>query len=392
MSIRNIAFRDKRLLVFVLVIAALTLGALGVHGQEPITLNVYSSGDTNITDWLSNIVAPAFEAEYPEYHVNVVIVREGVSVADIALRTLAALQSNSDPQVDFFEGFDPLEFPQETLDANLWVDFSEENVPNVANLNQIANTLSYGLPYRGSQVLIAYDSTRVAEEDVPTTFAELVDWIKANPGQFVYSRPDKGGSGGNFVVRAIYEANGLDPSLFTIDNYSDELAAKYLNPAWDLLNEIHPYIYENGSYPAGNVPVLQLLANGSVSMISAWSDMAVQALNLGTLPDTVKLLQFQDLPMAGGYVYAAIPKNATHMEGALLFANYYISVENQVSVVRDIGGFPGIRWDLLPEDMQAEFTSVISDKVPPVWPGGDWSAALAKGWYEHVATNIDPAS
>ena len=80
---------------------------------------------------------------------------------------------------------------------------------------------------------------------------------------------------------------------------------------------------------AGNLPTLQLLANGSVSMITAWSDQSLQALQNGSLPDTVKLSQFTDLPMPGGYVYTAIPVNATHMDGALAFANYYVSLENQ---------------------------------------------------------------
>ena len=36
-----------------------------------------------------------------------------------------------------------------------------------------------------------------------------------------------------------------------------------------------------------------------------------------------------------------------------------------------------------------QFTSVITDKVPS-WPGGKYDAARNKGWYEKVATNIDP--
>jgi len=63
----------------------------------------------------------------------------------------------------------------------------------------------------------------------------------------------------------------------------------------------------------------------------------------------------------------------------------------QVSVLKDIGGFPAVEWGTLPKDLQSQFTSVITDKVP-TWPGGAWSAARDKGWYEKVATNIDPNS
>ena len=84
-------------------------------------------------------------------------------------------------------------------------------------------------------MLLAYDTTKLDPADVPKTFADLVAWIKANPGQFIYNRPNKGGSGGNFVRRAIYEANGKDPSKFTVDNYTAEAGDAALDPAWALL-------------------------------------------------------------------------------------------------------------------------------------------------------------
>jgi putative spermidine/putrescine transport system substrate-binding protein len=373
------------------VLGALLVSVLGfgaVQAQEPTTLNIYVDADTNITDWLSNLVAPAFEAENPQYKLNIVIARGGITMDDVITRTIAALETNSDPQVDVIEGLDPSDFTAESMDAELWVNFSAENIPNYDTLNPSINIIPQGLPYRGSQVLLAYDSSVIPEEEVPQTFADLVEWVKAHPGQFVYCRPDRGGSGGNFVTRAIYEANGQDPSIFTTDNYSEELANQLLPPAWELLADINSSIYQNGSYPAGNLPTLQLLANGSVSMISAWSDQALQAIQNGTLPDTIKVTQFTDLPMSGGYVYTAVPKNATNMEGALAFANYYVSLKNQESVIRDIGGFPTINSDLLPEELRTLLATALSDQAPPVWPGGGWNDARNNGWYRNVATTM----
>ncbi len=364
------------------------LGFAAVHAQEPTTLNIYVDADTNITDWLQNTVTPAFEAANPQYKLNIVIARGGITMDDVITRTIAAQQTGADPQVDVIEGLDPSDFTKASLDAKLWVNFSKDNIPNYDTLNPAINTIPYGLPYRGSQVLLAYDSTKIPDNEVPKTFPDLIAWIKAHPGQFVYCRPDKGGSGGNFVVRAIYEANGDDPTKFTTDNYSDDLANQVLPPAWKILSDINADIYQDGSYPAGNLPTLQLLANGSVSMITAWSDQSLQALQNGTLPDYIKLTQLTDLPMSGGYVYTAIPVNATHMDGALAFANYYISLENQESVVKDLGGFPTINKDLLPQDLQNLLSAALSDKAPPVWPGGGWSDAMNAGWYKNVATTL----
>jgi putative spermidine/putrescine transport system substrate-binding protein len=366
---------------------AFVFGLVAVHAQEPTTLNIYANADTNITDWLSNTVAPGFEAANPQYKLNVVIARNADYTALID-RMVAAKEAGADPLVDVIEGIDPTNFSKATLDAKLWVNFSKDNIPNYDNLNPSINIIPYGLPYRGSQVVLAYDSSVIPDNEVPKTFPDLITWVKAHPGQFVYCRPDRGGSGGNFVIRAIYEVNGKDASIFTADNYSDELANKLLPPAWALLNSINADIYQNGSYPAGNLPTLQLLANGSVSMITAWSDQSLQALQNGSLPDTVKLSQFTDMPMPGGFVYTAIPVNATHMDGALAFANYYVSLENQASVVKDIGGFPTIKQDLLPKDLQDLLATAMTDKAPPIWPGGGWSTARNNGWYRNVATTM----
>ncbi|HWB54136.1 MAG TPA: extracellular solute-binding protein, partial [Tepidisphaeraceae bacterium] len=378
--------RSRRSLRMALLVVLMmsVLSVVAVHAQEPTTLNIYAIGvDTNISDWLSNTVTPAFEAANPQYKLNIVIANGGITLDDVVARITAAKQTGSDPQVDVIEGLDPSGFTKASVDAGIWTTFSKDNIPNYDTLNPAINTIPYGLPYRGSQVLLAYDSTKIPEDQVPKTFDDLIKWVQANPGQFVYCRPDKGGSGMNFVIDAIYAANGGDPSKFTTDNYSDDLANQLLPPAWKILSSINSDIYENGSYPAGNLPSLQLLANGSVSMITAWSDQSLQALQNGTLPDTVKLTQFTDLPMPGGYVYTAIPVNAAHMDGALAFANYYISLENEESVVKDIGGFPTINESLLPQDLQTLLSAALSSKAPPVWPSGQWSDAVNAGWYKY---------
>ncbi len=376
-----------RALTAAAVIGIMAAGVISTRAADKSVVNVYSDGDTNITDWYANIIKPAFEKAYPQYTMNFVNARgAGEGTKSIADRALAALQTNSDPQAEVLD-FDALSYP-ELIKAGLWQKIDETNVPNFKNVIKAGRDTEFNVAYRGSQVLIAYDSAKVKENEVPKTFADLVKWIKAHPGQFVYCRPDKGGSGGNFVARAIYEVTGKDPTLFKAGESNPDLLAQF-DKAWDLLREIHPFIYDNGAYPAGNLPVLQLLANGSVSMASAWSDQSIQALAKGVLPDTVKLFQFTDLPMPGGYAHLSVPKNAKNLQGALDFVNFMLSQDMQVSVVKTIGGFPAVAWTSLPKELQVQFNSVITENVP-FWPGGAYGAARNKGWYEKVATNIKP--
>jgi putative spermidine/putrescine transport system substrate-binding protein len=373
-----------------LLTCLLVLGVVSVHAQDRKPIYVYTDSDTNISDWWTNTVKPAFEAQYPEYEIVQTIVRGvGGGNADIANRALAALETGDDPQVDYIESFN-VESNADWLANDLFLEVTEENVPNIVNVIEATNRLPQEIPYRGSQVLLAYNSDLVAADEVPTTYAELIQWIKDHPGQFVYNRPDRGGSGAAMVTRAIFEVTGQDPSLFVPGEFDEELVAQF-PLAWDLLGSIHSSIYEEGAYPAGNTPVLELLANGSVSMITAWSDQALQAINLGVLPETTKLAQLTDLPFTGGYSYSAIPSNSTNIEGALALSNFLLTPEIQVAVVEQLGGFPVVGWDTLPAELQEQYTDVITDVVP-TWPGGDYGAAMVEGWYNNVATNIDPAS
>jgi len=370
----------------------LAAGALSVHAQSPKPIYVYIDGDTNISDWWTNTVKPGFEAANPNEQVVVTIVRGvGGGNSDIANRALAAMATGADPQVDFFEGIST--DSQKDWQANhLFVPITADNVPNIANVIDATKRLPDEIPYRGSQVLLAYDSSKLPEDKVPKTYADLIQWIKDNPGQFVYNRPDKGGSGEAMVTRAIFEVTGKDPSLFKQGESNPDLIAQY-GKAWDLLSSIHHDIYEDGSYPAGNTPVLELLANGSVTMITAWSDQALAALANGTLPDTVKLAQLTDLPFTGGYNMAAIPANSTNKDGALALANFLLTPDMQEHVINDLGGFPAIKWSLLPTDLQTKYTDVITSVVPS-FPGGAYQAAERQGWYDNVATNIqrDPTA
>ena len=353
------------------------------------TINFVTDSDTNISDWMSNVIAPAFHAKFPQYELKVTIVRGvGNGDADIADRALAALKTNADPQVDILE-FDANSKP-DLVTAGLWYTLDTTSVPNSKNLLAGLKTSDFSMPYRGSQVLLAYDSTKVKDTDVPKTFPDLLAWVKANPGQFVYCRPDKGGSGGNFVVRAIYQATGNDPSIFKPGTPDTALTDQF-SKAWALLQDIHTSIYDNGAYPAGNTQSMTLLQNGSVSMITAWSDQALVALSKGVLPSTVKLAQLTDLPFPGGSTRLSIPKNAKNLQGALAFLNFMLSNDGQTSVIKDVGGFPAVDWSTLPQDLQTQYTSVIAKSVPN-WPGGQWDAIMQKGWYDNVATNIKQGS
>lgn len=382
-------------------------------------VDVYIGSDTNISDWWSNSIKPAFEAAHPGYELNIVHTGSGGGGnGPIADRAFAALETGDDPGVDYFETWNPLQ-PPGSMEAGLWLEITEENVPNIGNVIASArdSATTMEIPYRGSQVLIAYNADRllgllkeqgkvgedaeeVPAEFVPSTWDELMSWVCEFPGEFIYPRPDTTGAGREFVTRAAFQANALDTEVFSIGAYeeqygTDELTAdqiaeineKYFSGAWDMLNEMAPCLYDEAAYPAGAAPTTRLLADELVTMITIWSDQALQAKSLGLLPESTSFIQLSDLPLVGGYASSAIPTNAADLEGALLLADFLLSGEMQEAVVREIGGFPAVSWDVLPAELQEDFNDVITDNVPSF--GSPWRAAMYDGWYTFVAPDVE---
>lgn len=366
-----------------LMLPRISFGAEGV-------IDVYFTSDQNVIDFWTNTVKPAFEAANSGITLNLVDGGDGPGVAAIGDRALAALASGSDPQADLFEGFDT----RVTVDGiakGLYVDFETAGLSNYAKVNPLAFDIPTNLPYRGSQVLLAYDTTKLDPANVPKTWADLVAWIKANPGQFIYNRPNKGGSGGNFVRRAIFEANGNDPTKFSVDNYTAEFAEEALTPAWDILKDLAPSLFDGGAYTSGNTQSLQLLGQSAVTMIPAWSDQALSAIAQGVLPETTGLVQLQDLGLPGGFTKLAVLSNGANKDAALKLADFLLTEEIQSAVLSELGGYPGVSWDNISAELREKFADIIPTTIP-TFPGGDWETAVNDGWYRAVAPNVDPAS
>ncbi len=362
----------------------LTAGLLGSTAQAaPGTLDIFFNSDTNVVEFWAAAIKPAFEAANPGVTLNLVSGGGGAAMGALSERAFAALQTKTDPQVDMMEAIGPYS-PVGAIEAGLWVDFSSIGLANIGKLNPAVINNKWSLPYRGSQVVMMYNGAKVPTP--PKTFEELVAWIKANPGQFAYARPDLGDSGACFIERALQEVTGRNEALFTNENYSDEYAAPMFEKLWVLLKDIAPSLYKGGEYTGGNTPSIQLLASGAISMTIAWSDMALTAMNEGVVPDTTALAQLQDMAFIGGYSAVLVPTVAANKDLAIKLSDFLISTDIQGKVVTDLGGFPAINWSEMPAELAAKFANVAATSIPS-FPG-PWEAHLFDGWYRNVASNL----
>ncbi|MGO2629889.1 MAG: extracellular solute-binding protein, partial [Enterococcus italicus] len=121
--------------------------------------------------------------------------------------------------------------------SDIFEKYDKDKIPNLDNVKtQISAGEGVLVPYRGTTVVLAYDSTKV--KTPPTTAEELYQWIKDNPGKFAYNTPGSGGAGGSFVQTAIY--NFLPDEAM---NSSDEKWKSQWSEGFDLLADLNDSMY-----------------------------------------------------------------------------------------------------------------------------------------------------
>ena len=84
----------------------------------------YTSSDQNILDFWTNVVKPKFEAANPGVTLNLVDAGDAAGQTAIGERALAAMQTKTDPQADYFESAD-WRLPAGAADAGLYVNIKE---------------------------------------------------------------------------------------------------------------------------------------------------------------------------------------------------------------------------------------------------------------------------
>jgi putative spermidine/putrescine transport system substrate-binding protein len=313
-------------------------------------LTVFISGDTNVQDlWQKNLI-PAFEKANPGYSVAISFDLHGAHDQQTIAKLTAASAQKKSPGFDLVDAG----FVAQLSASNLLTKVSSKNIPPLDGVKPdvVKAGGGGGIPYRGSSVLLAYDSKTVPNP--PKTLDSLLEWIKSNPGKFAYNSPDSGGSGGAFVTTV------LDSKLSTSDRKKfetssvPELESKW-DPGFATLASLNPYVYQKGVYPNGNNQVLDLLSSGQISMAPVWSDQFVTGKKNGQIPSTVESTQISNPSFTGGASYLGIPKISKNQDAALKLAAWVLSPKAQALIADGIAGYPVISLSKLPQNIQKQF-------------------------------------
>ena len=209
--------------------------------------------------------------------------------------------------------------------------------PTLSKVQEGVQTGGYLVPIYRNQVGLLYNPEKVPNP--PQTWEELQAFIDANPKQFAFCDPNKGGTGQAMVQTVVANlTGGLDQ--YMLDKELDPAKTAKYTVVWDWFKANMDKV----TLTASNNESTDTLNQGATSLVLAWDDDTQIAFNKGTLfkGATMYIPKF-GLP--GGGDTAGILKNAPHKAAGLLFIQFLTTPEMQKLMNEMIGPYPA-RTDL----------------------------------------------
>ncbi|MFQ3620127.1 MAG: extracellular solute-binding protein [Spirochaetales bacterium] len=231
-----------------------------------------------------------------------------------------------------------------TMDLNLFYGpikniLPEANMlaPSLWEVQEGVLTRGFLAPFHRNQTGILYDPERV--KNPPQTWQELEAWIDANPKQFGFNDPSKGGSGQSFVHSVIaHVCGGLEKYKGDKDVVPEKVAN--WNLAWKWINDRK----EKLTITASNNDSIIRLNGGEISMTVAWDDNVSDMMAKGNLFKRARMY-IPKFGLAGGGDTMGVLKNAPNKAAALVWIRHITSKEQQIKKFQMVKAYPA-RTDL----------------------------------------------
>ena len=284
-------------------------------------------GDPQINAYVNDYVKPILRDSFG-IELNVISV-QGPQIVQLLLGELDAGAASSAADLVWINGETFYQLRQ--LDA-LWGPWTQR-LPNIGQVD-LENPFigrdfqqdiaGYEMPWGNVQMTLIYDTLRVRQ--VPRTRAELLEWVKANPGRFTW---DTQFTGLTFLKALLMDIAGGPEAL--AGEFQEDAYAKTSAALWDYVRELQPYLWREGkTFPEGVAQVHQMFANAELDFTMSNNDAEVDNKRLqGVFPETARAYVPEFGTIQNSH-YVGIPALAQDKEAALVLANLLISVPAQL--------------------------------------------------------------
>ena len=181
----------------------------------------------------------------------------------------------------------------------------------------------FEMPWGNVQMTLIYNSKKV--KNPPQTRAELLSFLKANPGVFTI---DNQFTGLTFLKALLIDISGNKDELS--GEFNEKKYQKYSSQLWDYFNDLKPYLWRRGTvFPESVAQLHQLFVNGELWFTMSNNDAEVDSkIQEGLFPES----SMAYVPKFGSIQnshYIGIPINSGKKAAAMVVANALISVEAQ---------------------------------------------------------------
>jgi len=221
--------------------------------------------------------------------------------------------------------------------------------------------------------------------------------VGKNPGKFTYpSSSDFTGSA--FIRQGLFETCGGYNKY--LQSMSEAELAEASKPLWNYLNEIKPYLWEEGkTYPESLSKLDQLYSNGEVWITMGYDEArASNEITKGTFPASTKTMVFDKGTLANTH-FLTIPFNSPNKEGAQETIDFLLSPKAQIAKFDPKNWGDGLALDFsklseaeknqIKAINRGEATISVSEleshRVPEI--KAFYVNFLEKGWKENVSKN-----
>lgn len=367
-----------------------------IEEADGTTVTFYGwGGDELLNNWLDDVYAPHMKENY-----NIDMERVGMDIEDILSQLTNEKQAGEEEGAIDMIWINGENFKTAHENDFLFGPFAEDlpNFEEYVDGEDPEHQYDFGypidgyeVPYGKAQLVMMGDSAKI--DEFPTTTDELKEFVEANPGQVTYPAPPD--FTGSAFVRTIISAFVDIDELMEMPE-DKEVVKETIQPALDYLNEIEPYLWNEGkSYPSESPQVENMFADGELLMYQSYGAFdAALGIEDGRYPETTETFVF-DSGTVGNTNFMAIANNSTNKAGAMVAINEMISPEMQLSRYEELKVIPVIDNSTLSEEQQEAFNNVeigpgvveqdvlLDNRLPEV-PAG-LVPIIEEIWLEEVA-------
>ncbi|MGL5754650.1 MAG: ABC transporter substrate-binding protein [Paraclostridium sp.] len=215
----------------------------------------------------------------------------------------------------------------------------------------------------------------------------LKEVIVNNPGKFTYPAPPDF-TGSAFVRNIIYDIVGYEKIANLPEN--EEKVKEAIKPAIDYLNEIKPYLWNEGkTYPATIAQLDNMYSDNEVYFTMSYAPNEVKGkIESGEFSKNTHFINFDKGNISNTH-FLAIPENSENKEGSMVLINYLTSIDAQASKSnpKNWGDMTILDLNKIPKEDKSKFKYSVDIKTQIPEIKASLVPIIEKIWMDEVSSN-----